>query len=93
MRKTIEESISGLEERKKETAARTAFVNHSISGLQELVSNNAGLYQNYCNRIREVLDGPEDKRKTGLQGLISSLVTEDPAIKIALGGVNHSGRC
>ena len=76
LRKMIEESITSLEERKREVAERTAFVNHQISELQGLVSDDGGLYQDYRSRIREVLNGPADKRKTGLQDLILELVTE-----------------
>ncbi len=91
LRKTIEESITNLEERKKEAAERTAFVNHQISELEALVSIYGDLYQEYCNRIREVLDRTADGRKQGLQYLISGLVIEGTAIKIALGGVNRAG--
>jgi len=40
-----------------------------------------------------VLDQSIEGRRKGLQRLLSSLVTEAAAIKIALGGVNHSGLC
>ena len=91
LRKTIEESIASLEEEKKETAERTVFVNHQISELEELVPDDAGLYQDYRKQIREMLDGSGDRRKQDLQYLISGLVIEGTAITIALAGVNRTG--
>ena len=51
------------------------------------------LYQEYRNRIGDVLNQTGDGRKKGLQNLVAGLVINDAAIKTALGGVNHSGLC
>ncbi len=56
-----------MEKRKKETAEKIAFVNHQISMLEELVSDDGGLYEDYRNRIRGVLDQTSDGWKKGLR--------------------------
>jgi hypothetical protein len=91
VRASIEKSIAGLEEQRKEADERRALVNHTISELKGLVSDDADLFFEYRNRIHDLLRNDENDLKSGLPALVSSLVLEETGIKIALAGVNRTG--
>jgi site-specific DNA recombinase len=89
VRESIEKSIVGLEEERKEMEGRRALVDHSIAELEGFFSGDRSLFADYRSRIQEVLKKYEDERKTGLAGLISSLLLQEGGIKIALSSVNQ----
>jgi hypothetical protein len=74
VRATMQESIVGLEEQRREAEERRAFVNHSISELGELVAEDADLFVKYCSRVQDLLRKDESSLKSGLVALVSSLL-------------------
>jgi hypothetical protein len=105
VRKTIEKSIKKLEADRQEADEKTAYVNHVISNIENLVKNERNLFGEYRKRIKDVLgmvekparkDGENnvngaESAKNQVKMVISSLTLCERDIKIALSGVNHSG--
>jgi len=89
VRESIEKSIVGLEEERKEAEGRRALVGPTIAELEGLRYRDKILFAAHQSRIQEVLCKHEDERKTALAGLITSLLLEEGGIKIALSGVNQ----
>ena len=89
VRDSVEKSIVDLEGKKKELEEKRLFFNHSISELETLLFEDAGLYGEYRKRIRHTLNEEQNKLKNGLQTLVSGLILEEAHIKTALCGVNH----
>ncbi len=90
---------------RRKAEEKTAYVNHAISNIENVVKNDADLFSGYRKRIRDVLElveKPAEKDgkngansvetvKNQVKTVISSLVIGEKDIKIALSGVNHSG--
>jgi site-specific DNA recombinase len=89
VRESIEKSIVGLEEARKDIEGRRTLVCQSIAELESLISKDKSLFSEYRDRIQEALKKPEDERKTGLAGLIASLLLQEEGIKTALSSVNQ----
>ena len=87
VRDSIEKSITDLGQRQKEIDEKRLFAYHAIRELESIVQDDGDLFTAYGRRIRKVLDGPAEGLKTGLQGLIASLLLADTQIKLALSGV------
>jgi hypothetical protein len=89
VRESIEQSIVGLEEARKDTEGRRALLAQSIEELESLVSKDKSLFSEYRSRLQEVLKKPEADQKAALADLVNSLLLQDGGIKIALSGVSQ----
>jgi len=89
VRESIEQSIVGLEEERKDTEGRRVLVAQSIAELETLVSKDRSLFSEYRDRIRGVLRKTEAEQKASLADLIVSLLLQEGGIKIALSSVNQ----
>jgi hypothetical protein len=91
VRESIEQSVVGLERERREAEEWRALLIHSRVELETLVAEDRDLCSDYRRRIQEVLNGGEDRVKSNLAALVSSLVLEETSIRIALAGVNRTG--
>jgi phage shock protein A len=91
VRESIEQSVVGLERERREAEEWRALLIHSQAELETLVAEDRDLCSDYRRRIQEVLSGGEDRVKSNLAALVSSLVVEETSIETALVGVNHPG--
>jgi len=96
VRKTIEQSIEKLKEQNQEIKDKRAYVNHTISRLEELLNNPKDLFKQYGDLIQQALTKIDSnnfslKAKAELQNLIAKLSLTPTAIKTALCGVNRKG--
>jgi hypothetical protein len=89
VRESIEKSIVGLEEARKDTEGRRGLVIQSIAEFESLISKDKSFFSEYLGRIQEVLKKTGDDRKIALAGLIASLLLQEGSIKIALSSVNQ----
>jgi hypothetical protein len=100
-RKTIEKSIENLETERQEANEKTAYVNRVISNIENQVKN-VDLFGEYRKHILDVMamvgksagksgENGTESVKAAVKSLVSVLILQDSAIKIALSGVNHSG--
>ena len=71
VRDSVEKSIVDMEEKKKELEEKRLFVNHTISELETLMIEDAGLYTEYRNRIKHAINKGRNQLKNVLQGLLS----------------------
>jgi hypothetical protein len=96
VRKTIEQSIEKLSEQKPEIKDKRAYVEHTVSDLQELINDSRDLFKTYSESIREALykfqiKSASPKAKVLLQSLFAVLCLHPTHIKTALSGVNRKG--
>ena len=89
VRESIEKSIVGLEEARKDTEGRRAFVVQSIAELESLASKDRSLFSEYRGRIHRVLKKAEAEQKAALADLVASLLLQEGGIKIALSSVTQ----
>jgi site-specific DNA recombinase len=89
VRESIEQSIVGLEEARKETEGRHALLAGSIAELDGLVSKDKSLFAEYRDRIQAVLKKTEIEQKAAFADLVASLLLQEGGIKIALSSVNQ----
>jgi site-specific DNA recombinase len=89
VRESIEKSIVGLEEERKETEGRRALIEQSIADLEDAASTSKNLFAEYRGRIQDVLKKPKDEEKQALASLISSLLLHEAGLKIALSSVTQ----
>ena len=89
VRESIEKSIVGLEDERKDTEGRRALLDRSIAELEGMVSKDKNLFAEYRGSIQEILKKHEDEKKAALADLIASLLLHEGGIKIALSSVNQ----
>jgi site-specific DNA recombinase len=89
VRESIEKSIVGLEDDRKDTEGRRELIGRSITDLEGLVSPCKSPFSEYQSRIQEALKKPEDEKKPAFAALIASLLLQEEGIKIALSGMNQ----
>ena len=89
VRESIEQSIVGLEEARKNTEGRRALVDRSIEELEGLVSKDRSLFSEYRGRIQTMLKKTEAEQKAAFADLVASLLLQEGGIKIALSSVGQ----
>jgi hypothetical protein len=89
VRESIEQSIVGLEEARRDTEGRRALVAQSIEELETLISKDKSLFSEYRDRILEAFKKTEAEQKAALAELVASLLLQEGGIKIALSGLNQ----
>jgi hypothetical protein len=65
VRHSVEKSIVDPEGKKKDLEEKRLFVNHSISELETLILEEAGLYGEYRKRIKQALKKERNQLKKG----------------------------
>lgn len=89
VRESIEKSIVGLEEARKDTEGRRAFVDRSIKELETRVSKETSPFSQYRDQIRPVLKKTEVEQRVALANLVGALLLQEGAIEAALSGLNQ----
>ena len=94
VRRSIETSITRLENTKEEKRQQRLYIEHEIRQL-EAASTATDLFSCYQNAIQKGMrlvgeDRQDDEAKIAFKGLLASLTLQETGIKIALsGGVNR----
>jgi hypothetical protein len=97
VRKTIEQSIEKLKEQKQEIKDKQAYVEYTISRLEELLNDSNDLFKTYSELIKQTIikinnsNNSSHAVKAKLKSIITNLMLHPTYIKIALSSVNLKG--
>ncbi len=89
IKNSIEKSIVRLEEGKKDIEGKKIYIEYEIEELNKLIADDKNLFNEYSQRIKDVLKCDDIKGK--LRDIIAFIRLEETDIKIALSGVNQKG--